>query len=406
MDMSDLKGKILTGRRPQEVERTSVYNQRVNQLSQASTVPVEINVSAEQIDQYDAVSFSTNSSANLVSFVWDFGDGITSQEANPTHVFGGKAGTGYTVSVVVTDSQNRVGLAVVNNAVLIQNDSYLLEKITNPVMPWSLFVKHPNAYAPVRIRDTNNNNEMDLGFASNNPNDIVDEAAFNSFLINNNASEAAIVAGYSQIDGSKLFEETDGSKQAYLRFMDINGVRTPYFIQLNTRTSYSLTTNYDFISNATSRLFISGLGKNQTPEKSGENLISVTELNEATNVMYAGSKSYGIGAGDALIVRESNLSVAGTTTNVAINSYHFYCDGKFNPARLVFNNSLFIAGKVFTNSTTGSYSSVYTHLIDETLGDNRGIAITTIVYADNTADEQDRHRYNQDLNNQNLINIY
>lgn len=404
--MSDLSGKIVTGRRPQEVDRVSVYNERVNQLSQAATVPVDIQVSAKQIDQYDAVSFQANSSETLVSFLWDFGDGVTSQEANPTHVFGGGQGSSYTVSVVVTDAQGRVGLATAENVISVQNDSYLFEKLTNPVMPWSLFCKHSNAYAPVRIRETNNSNEMNLGFASNNPNDIVDEAAFNSFLNNNNATEAAIVAGYSQIDGTKLFEETDGSKQAYLRFMDINGVRTPYLIQLNTGVAYALTNTYDFISNAISKVYVSGLGKSQTPEKSGESLSSVTNLDEASQIMYAGDRSYGIAAGDALMVRKSNLSLAGTTEDVVINAFQLICGGNFNPAKLIFNSSLFIGGKVFTNSTTGLYSSVYTHILNEPQNGNRGIAITTIVYAENSSDAQDRHRYNLDLKNQNKVNIY
>ncbi|MGG3652326.1 collagenase ColA [Bacillus pseudomycoides] len=44
---------------------------------------------------------------NIVSYLWDFGDGTTSTEANPTHVYG-KEGT-YTAKLTVKDNKGKVG---------------------------------------------------------------------------------------------------------------------------------------------------------------------------------------------------------------------------------------------------------------------------------------------------------
>ncbi|MFI5148445.1 MAG: PKD domain-containing protein [Bacteroidia bacterium] len=49
------------------------------------------------------VIFTNNSSANAISWLWNFGDGSTATGSNPTHTFG--AGGTYTVTLTVTDAQ-------------------------------------------------------------------------------------------------------------------------------------------------------------------------------------------------------------------------------------------------------------------------------------------------------------
>lgn len=166
--MSDLSGKIVTGRRPQKVEETSVFNERVNQLSQASTVPVEINVSAEQIDQYQIVTFQAISSSVLTSWSWSFGDGLSSKESQPSHVYAGGAGSFYTVSLVVTDNNGRVGFVTANNIVEVVSSKYINEQLNGTQAIISLQNKvDPAQNKWADIRDSANNNIHTIGFSGN-----------------------------------------------------------------------------------------------------------------------------------------------------------------------------------------------------------------------------------------------
>ena len=50
------------------------------------------------------ISFSNTSQGESLTYLWNFGDGTTSVEENPTHTFGG-IGT-YTITLTVTDTNN------------------------------------------------------------------------------------------------------------------------------------------------------------------------------------------------------------------------------------------------------------------------------------------------------------
>lgn len=73
------------------------------------------------------ISF-VNSSLNATSYLWDFGDGTTSVEQNPTHTYANE-GT-YTVSLIVN------GLSLCNTAdTLIKTDYITIENVGQPVAP-------------------------------------------------------------------------------------------------------------------------------------------------------------------------------------------------------------------------------------------------------------------------------
>ena len=48
---------------------------------------------------------TTSENGKVISYLWNFGDGITSTKANPTHIYGEK-GT-YTVELTVKDSRGK-----------------------------------------------------------------------------------------------------------------------------------------------------------------------------------------------------------------------------------------------------------------------------------------------------------
>ncbi|WP_038173157.1 collagenase [Vibrio pacinii] len=73
----------------------------------------------------ETISFSSADSKDqdgeIVSYLWDFGDGSTSTQANPTHQFS-KAGT-YTVSLMVTDDDEASDSVVVSIEISQQGDN-------------------------------------------------------------------------------------------------------------------------------------------------------------------------------------------------------------------------------------------------------------------------------------------
>jgi len=85
---------------------------------------------------YDAsglsVSFTNNSNDvndDIVSYSWDFGDGSTSTEENPTHVY---ASTGaYDVTLTVTDSEGQTGVSTETVSV---SDSTIVAEIDRAML--------------------------------------------------------------------------------------------------------------------------------------------------------------------------------------------------------------------------------------------------------------------------------
>ena len=85
---------------------------------------------------YDAsglsVSFTNNSNDvndDIVSYSWDFGDGSTSTEENPTHVY---ASTGaYDVTLTVTDSEGQTGVSTETVSV---SDSNIVAEIDRAML--------------------------------------------------------------------------------------------------------------------------------------------------------------------------------------------------------------------------------------------------------------------------------
>jgi len=64
-----------------------------------------------------SIHFTDNSIGNVVSWSWDFGDGITSTDQNPTHQYSSNGQ--YTVSLTVTDIHNNHSTKIKNNYIVV-----------------------------------------------------------------------------------------------------------------------------------------------------------------------------------------------------------------------------------------------------------------------------------------------
>lgn len=184
-----------------------------------SVVDVEFSVNNTAPDQYDEIQFTDNTT-NAVEWYWDFGDGFTSTEQNPVHVYGGGAGSTYTVRLIVKDSQNRVGIAVKEDLIEVQSGvNYFGDTLTDLLFFWDIYKGISTATYCVRIREDNNNNEQNFGFDSNG---LVDVNAIESFKNNNNATTVYYVGLFNQLTDSIEIEETDASKQNVFDTSDPN----------------------------------------------------------------------------------------------------------------------------------------------------------------------------------------
>jgi PKD repeat protein len=97
-----------------DLGRRKVFPPKVIAVGTGQPVPAITFSPSQPVHAVTTVNFSSNGTttfggATIVSYQWDFGDGASSGNANPTHVYG-LAGA-YTVTLTVVDSQNRVGIA-------------------------------------------------------------------------------------------------------------------------------------------------------------------------------------------------------------------------------------------------------------------------------------------------------
>ena len=145
---------------------------------------IDIKADYTTIDQYDAVQFS-NDNVDAVEWYWDFGDGFTSTEQNPVHVYGGGAKSFYTVTLIVKDNEDNVGIGVKSNYIQIQNDSFIGDKLSSPdflISAKNRLRSNQTIAFTVVEHDTGNYNTFDVGYDSN---DKVDSQSVSNWLSNN-----------------------------------------------------------------------------------------------------------------------------------------------------------------------------------------------------------------------------
>ena len=65
------------------------------------------------------MGYGTDTDGDIVSYYWDFGDGITSNEQNPTHIF--QYGGTYTVKLIVEDNDGATGTDTIT--IIVKTDS-------------------------------------------------------------------------------------------------------------------------------------------------------------------------------------------------------------------------------------------------------------------------------------------
>jgi len=157
-----------------------------------SVVDVDFSAGNTTPNQYDEVQFTDNTT-NAVEWYWDFGDGFTSTEQNPTHVYPGGAGSKYTVTLIVKDSNDRVGIAVKTDYIQVQNDSYIADKLSSPdflISAKNRLRSNQTIAFTVVEHDTGSYNTFDVGYDSN---DKVDSQSVSNWLSNNGYMDAYVL---------------------------------------------------------------------------------------------------------------------------------------------------------------------------------------------------------------------
>lgn len=95
----------------------NIIDQKIKRISYGGTaaptaiIKVDRQYGASPLSvQFDATQSIDRSDSGLTYF-WDFGDGTTSTETNPTHVYQGSATEGYDVTLTVSDGAGKVSIA-------------------------------------------------------------------------------------------------------------------------------------------------------------------------------------------------------------------------------------------------------------------------------------------------------
>jgi len=349
-------------------------------------------------DQYGAVQF-TNNTPNTQRTLWDFGDGFTSTEQNPTHVFGGTAGTQYTVTLTVITQSGEVGIDSKTNLIQIQNNRFFFETITNPTLPFSLYKMHSNATKSLQIRENNNNNTLDLGFATNDFNSPLDEQAFSNFLSSNNATKAYVVKGYNQTNNQVAFEETDPDKQ--LELVKVNRSNITGFLIKPTPSKYEdkhydLPSEIDAESNTPFHLMVSGLDRQYVDGQNNPNIFGTVWFKQ---IEYRGGNR-GDGFRTAYNISLSPNRPSSASAPERTNTINAYCITKGSRITAYANG---YKGEGARNGGGAAYEDRYTALL--TPGD-RGTCFDMVVCCLNNGDELDIRRFNQAVNNVHNVKFY
>lgn len=114
---------------------------------------------------------SSDSDGNIVLYEWDFGDGISSNDANPTHAY--NANNLYTVGLTVTDDN---GLSTTDNTTALVGDANTELNHRLLIGYWHNF-NNPAGYIP--IEQVNSDWDIvNVAFAEDDPNGLPGEVIF------------------------------------------------------------------------------------------------------------------------------------------------------------------------------------------------------------------------------------
>lgn len=114
----------------------NVYSNEVMKISYGGNLPPVAQLSANTLSGNSplTVSFkgdgSSDPNGDALTYAWNFGDGTTSTQANPTKVFTSTAVQGFTVTLTVSDGK---GLSDTKTTLVSLNNAAPTAKITNPV---------------------------------------------------------------------------------------------------------------------------------------------------------------------------------------------------------------------------------------------------------------------------------
>jgi hypothetical protein len=185
-------------------------------------------------DQYDEIQF-TDDTLGTVEWHWDFGDGFTSTEQNPTHVYPGGAGSKYTVTLIVKDKNDKVGISVKTDYIQVQNDKYINEQLSGKQLLISLQNKvDPDQTKWADVRDSSNNNVYTIGYSNDQP---------DTTAINNNVSGDPYIESFYGTGDTIISTEGNGSLQLKFLLNDLIG---------EFQTSSINSTHYDLASHISS----------------------------------------------------------------------------------------------------------------------------------------------------------
>ncbi len=102
-----------------------------------------------------SVNFTDQSYGDITSWLWDFGDGTTSDLQNPSHTY--TSGGNYTVSLTVTgphgeDTETRVSYLNVASTVIVPVDYSTIQDAIDAVNDGSTIIVHPGTYSGVGFK--------------------------------------------------------------------------------------------------------------------------------------------------------------------------------------------------------------------------------------------------------------